>query len=686
MTISLKTINYFISHEDVILYSSKDRSGKKSLKCLKKGFWSFIAIKILHLKSFQLQRIVKIVKEQQFNSKTSQEIQSFKIFASRLNIKIAHYNNNHLNKKISPLEKINILFDKDPTTDHSIFAPSALELERIQNTKQQTVPRKNAAIEFLKPENFLPSDPASKILQLPSIAGIDKIQEFEQKMFFPNKHVPLKTPDVEVLETAKKPLENLKAFFEIPQAPCILELEKMQRDGQQNLVLPKVEQKQVLIEPQTEKKIPQERAKQQNKIKKITHSNEDLLKFLKFQLDQKTFKRLLIHCQKTNNKQARMILENEFKSKYQNENNDLEEFKKNHLKNLCGKRTLNYLNFFFKMPDTPLDAFSEELSEIFTAFIIYLIEILPGKSKMKCKVMSNEFWSKDNAEQNAILLEIHKELQKAFTEKFRESLPEQVCENLLKLTHFGNAKEYFTFALYDKEARENLKKALAWGINEGVLSSLQIRMLNEIVGKLTTLKKGKFAKTFFDTFEYIRENTVSFSRLYNNPYLSDQKFILGKEIFHVHKAIVRSIPSLQKYSLLDEAIVVIDENIDDVKLNLEIAYDLYHFDHFKNEFKDLLACKRHFESIFNNPQDSDFLIESSMGEKLYVHRAILECSDLEYFKAIFRNNETKLNVDQKEFEVLKVILEYIYFDQLPEFENEEFENDFWNKFDNYCAH
>ncbi len=80
--------------------------------------------------------------------------------------------------------------------------------------------------------------------------------------------------------------------------------------------------------------------------------------------------------------------------------------------------------------------------------------------------------------------------------------------------------------------------------------------------------------------------------------------------------------------------------------------------------------------IFNNAEDSDFLIESKNGSKIYLHKAILQASGLEYFKKMItidmkENRESKLIVEEDDYDILKVILEYVYTDIMPEFDNDE---------------
>jgi hypothetical protein len=175
---------------------------------------------------------------------------------------------------------------------------------------------------------------------------------------------------------------------------------------------------------------------------------------------------------------------------------------------------------------------------------------------------------------------------------------------------------------------------------------------------------------FFKPFDYIHSNQVCFSTLYNNEYLSDMTIEIGNETIKAHSVIFRSVPALQKYIAKGKKVIIEQKDASIIKSLILHAYDRF-------ELKNLLQLEkrtflyRSFSNIFNNSEDSDFLMESSLGEKLYVHRAILEVSNLEFFKKIVRV-QLKENIHShliiyENFEVVKLVLEYIYSGKLPEY-------------------
>ena len=190
---------------------------------------------------------------------------------------------------------------------------------------------------------------------------------------------------------------------------------------------------------------------------------------------------------------------------------------------------------------------------------------------------------------------------------------------------------------------------------------------------------------------YVRKHGLSFSNLYENPLFSDITFNIGKENLKLHKVVLRTIPALSVF-LNAEPTVKIVQNESLVKLFVELAYDWFSFKNLEESPVSSLDLELHrnFSNIFNNPQDSDFTLESKKGEKLYLHKAFLFSSNLDYFKGLIESNlkegkESKLVVDDDEFDTLKVILEYIYINAKPEFKDDESKQNFEQALDYYKA-
>ncbi|QLH36300.1 MAG: BTB/POZ domain-containing protein [Parachlamydiaceae bacterium] len=75
---------------------------------------------------------------------------------------------------------------------------------------------------------------------------------------------------------------------------------------------------------------------------------------------------------------------------------------------------------------------------------------------------------------------------------------------------------------------------------------------------------------------------------------------------------------------------------------------------------------------------------------MYLHKVIIESSDLDYFKSLINNGmkeglESKLTVEEDEFEVLKIIFEYIYKNEMPEFADETSKTAFEDALNYYRA-
>lgn len=235
-------------------------------------------------------------------------------------------------------------------------------------------------------------------------------------------------------------------------------------------------------------------------------------------------------------------------------------------------------------------------------------------------------------------------------------------------------------ALWDAMTRKDIQLEIARQINIIDVYQPGMRDILDMIDQAERLRNHEIAqeivKDFLKPFNYVRQNQVSFSGLYNNPQFSDMTIETENDILKVHRVILRTVPRLHKYFLnKGPHIILKGKKTAKVKQLIKLAYDCFHFEEFiYPNIPKLLH--RSFFTIFNNAEDSDFLIESKNGSKIYLHKAILQASGLEYFKKMItidmkENRESKLIVEEDDYDILKVILEYVYTDIMPEFDNDE---------------
>ncbi len=140
-------------------------------------------------------------------------------------------------------------------------------------------------------------------------------------------------------------------------------------------------------------------------------------------------------------------------------------------------------------------------------------------------------------------------------------------------------------ALWDAMTRKDIQLEIARQINIIDVYQPGMRDILDMIDQAERLRNHEIAqeivKDFLKPFNYVRQNQVSFSGLYNNPQFSDMTIETENDILKVHRVILRTVPRLHKYFLnKGPHIILKGKKTAKVKQLIKLAYDCFHFEEF----------------------------------------------------------------------------------------------------------
>lgn len=190
-------------------------------------------------------------------------------------------------------------------------------------------------------------------------------------------------------------------------------------------------------------------------------------------------------------------------------------------------------------------------------------------------------------------------------------------------------------------------------------------------------------KTISHEFTQLFIARVSLAHFYNNERYSDLSISVNGTKLFAHQIILQSVPAIHSYFIKDEkgnwSLTTDDfQKAEYVLSQIRLAYQ-------QPQLEDLVqpanqkTMQRSFLPWFNQPEFSDYAIctsENGVEKKIYLHRLLLEASDLVYFKALFSSSmkdsaNTSLEVESSEFEIIYHIMKDLYEGTSHEFIQEE---------------
>lgn len=179
-------------------------------------------------------------------------------------------------------------------------------------------------------------------------------------------------------------------------------------------------------------------------------------------------------------------------------------------------------------------------------------------------------------------------------------------------------------------------------------------------------------KTISHEFFQLFSSRISFQSFYNNERYSDLSISVNGTKLFAHQIVLQSIPGIHLYFTKDEKgnWNMSTEDLHKAEYVLSQIRLAYH----QPQLEDLIeptnqkTLQRSFLPWFNQPEYSDYTIctiENGVEKKIYLHRLILEASDLVFFKALFSSSmrdstHRSLKVESSEFEIIYHIMKDLY--------------------------